>query len=188
MEVATNEFKKGMKVVYKGEPYVIVEFQHVKPGKGAAFVKTRLKNLLTGNVLDVNFRSGDRLELAEIEEREMQFLYSDADVFWFMDIESFEQVSVSREVLGDKAYYLKDDMIVRALKFKGEVVDIELPKFVDLKVEETEPGVKGDTVSGGSKPAKLETGLVVNVPLFVNEGDTIRVDTRTGEYVERVEK
>ncbi len=186
MEVATNEFRKGLRVIYRGEPYVIVEFQHVKPGKGAAFVKTRLKNLLTGNVLDVNFRSGDKLELAETEEREMQFLYGEGDTFCFMDIETFEQVYVPRDVLGNKAYYLKDDMVVKVLKFKGEVVDVEPPKFVELRVVETEPGVKGDTVSGGSKPAKLETGLVVNVPLFINEGDILKIDTRTGEYVERV--
>ncbi len=186
MEVATNEFKKGMKVVYKGDPYMIVEFQHVKPGKGAAFVKTRLKNLRTGNVLDVNFRSGDKLELAETEEREMEFLYKEGDNYCFMDSNTYEQVYIPKDVLGEKAFYLKENMSVRVLWFRDEPVDIELPNFIELKVVETEPGVRGDTVSGGSKPAKLETGLVINVPLFINEGDVIKVDTRTGEYVERV--
>ena len=183
---STTDFRRGLKIEYKGEPYEIIEFQHVKPGKGAAFVKTRMKNLLTGNVLDINFRSGDKFEKPDLEEREMQFLYSDGSGYWFMDVETYDQISIPADNLGEKAGYLQEGIQVTILFYKGKAIDIELPNFVELKVVETEPGVRGDTVSGGSKPAKLETGLVVNVPLFINEGDVIKIDTRTGEYVERV--
>ncbi len=183
---STTDFRRGLKIEYKGEPYEIVEFQHVKPGKGAAFVKTRMKNLLTGNVLDINFRSGDKFEKPDLEEKEMQFLYSDGSGYWFMDVETYDQISIPVENIGDKAGFLQEGIQVSILFYKSKAIDIDLPNFVELKVAETEPGVRGDTVSGGSKPAKLETGLVVNVPLFINEGDVIKIDTRTGEYVERV--
>ncbi len=183
---STTDFRRGLKIEYKGEPYEIVDFQHVKPGKGAAFVKTRMKNLLTGNVLDINFRSGDKFEKPDLEEKEMQYLYADGDSYWFMDVETYEQVAIPLEHIKEKVGYLQENVQVTILFYKGKAIDIELPNFVELKVVETEPGVRGDTVSGGSKPAKLETGLVVNVPLFINEGDVIKIDTRTGEYVERV--
>ena len=183
---STTDFRRGLKIEYKGEPYEIVDFQHVKPGKGAAFVKTRMKNLLTGNVLDINFRSGDKFEKPDLEEKEMQYLYADGDSYWFMDVETYEQVAIPLEHIKEKVGYLQENVQVAILFYKGKAIDVELPNFVELKVVETEPGVRGDTVSGGSKPAKLETGLVVNVPLFINEGDVIKIDTRTGEYVERV--
>ncbi len=183
---STTDFRRGLKIEYKGEPYEIIDFQHVKPGKGAAFVKTRMKNLLTGNVLDINFRSGDKFPKPDLEEREAQYLYSDGEGYWFMDVETYDQFSIPAANLGEKAGYLQEGIQVKILFYRGNAIDIELPNFVELKVVETEPGVRGDTVSGGSKPAKLETGLVVNVPLFINEGDIIKIDTRTGEYVERI--
>ncbi len=182
----TTDFRRGLKIEYKGEPYEIAEFQHVKPGKGAAFVKTRMRNLLTGNILDINFRSGDKFEKPDLEEREMQFLYFDNDGCWFMDNQTYDQVSISRESLGEKTGYLQEGVNVTILFYRGKAIDIELPNFVELRIVETEPGVRGDTVSGGSKPAKLETGVVVNVPLFISRGDVVKIDTRTGEYVERV--
>ena len=182
---STTDFRRGLKIEYNKEPYEIVEFQHVKPGKGAAFVKTRIRNLLTGNVNDINFRSGDKFEKPDLEEKEMQFLYKDGNDYYFMDNETYEQIFVSEDHLGDKKGFLQENINVSILFYQGRPIDIVLPNFVILKIVKTDPGVRGDTASGGSKPAELETGYVLNVPLFLNEGDVIKVDTRTGEYVER---
>ena len=182
---STTDFRRGLKIEYNKDPFEVVEFQHVKPGKGAAFVKTRIKNLLTGNVIDINFRSGDKFERPDLEEKEMQFLYKDGNDYYFMDNETYEQVFINEENLGDKKGFLQENINVSILFYKGKAIDLVLPNFVILKIVKTDPGVRGDTASGGSKPAELETGYVVNVPLFLNEGDLIKIDTRTGEYVER---
>ena len=170
----------------EGELFTIVEFQHVKPGKGMGFVRTRLKNVRTGAVLDRTFRSGEQVEEVRLERREMQFLYRSDDMLYFMDTETYEQFSVPVEAAGDAVLFLKEGDTASVLMDGDTPVGVEVPYFVELKVVETEPGVRGDTATGGSKPAKLETGLVVQVPLFVEEGDTVKVDTRTREYIERV--
>jgi len=183
---STNEFRNGLKVELEGEPFVIVEFQHVKPGKGGAFVRTKLKNLKTGRVIDRTFRSGESLGDPEVDQREMQFLYRDGDMFNFMDTGTFEQTALAREKLGDSVRWLKEEMVVSILFYRGDAISIELPTFVELAIRKTEPGVRGDTAAGGTKPAELETGATVNVPLFLNEGAVLKIDTRTGEYIERV--
>ncbi|MGQ9857991.1 MAG: elongation factor P [Thermodesulfobacteriota bacterium] len=183
---STAEFRKGLKIEFQGEPFIIVDFQHVKPGKGGAFVRTRLKSLLTGLVREETFRSGDKVGRPDLQEREMQFLYQEGGQYCFMDTTTYEQFYMSAQQLGDSRLYLQEQVQVRVLFFKGQPIAVELPNFVDLRVVETEPGVKGDTASGGTKPAKLETGAVVQVPLFVQEGDLLKVDTRTGQYIERV--
>jgi len=183
---STTDFRKGLKIEMQGEPYIIVEFQHVKPGKGQAFVKTRLKHLITGNVQDVNFRSGDKVDEPDLEERRMQFLYADGDEYHFMDQNTYDQMMIPREKLGDSTGFLQENVEVGVLFYNNEPIGVDLPIFVALKIVQTEPGVRGDTASGGSKPATLETGKVVQVPLFIDEGDVVKVDTRTGEYVERV--
>jgi elongation factor P len=185
---STSDFRKGLKIVYKGEPYIIVDFLHVKPGKGGAFVRTKLKNLITGKILEETFRSGERVEVPDIEEREMQYLYESGGSFCFMDMESFEQYFLTADQLGESRYFLKENLIVKVLFYKKRPAAVELPFFVSLVVVKTEPGVKGDTVSGGTKPATLETGAIIQVPLFINEGDVVKIDTRTGEYIERVNK
>ncbi len=182
----TSEFRNGMVIRLEGELFTIVEFQHVKPGKGMGFVRTRLKNVRTGAVLDRTFRSGDQVEEVRLERREMQYLYRSDDLLHFMDTETYEQVSISADLAGDAVLFLKEGDTASVLMDGDTPVGVEVPYFVDLKVVDTEPGVRGDTATGGSKPAKLETGLVVQVPLFVEEGDVIRIDTRTREYIERV--
>jgi elongation factor P len=182
---STADFKKGLKVEIDGAPYVIVDFLHVKPGKGGAFVRTKLKNLVTGRVLDQTFRSGEKVKRPDLVEREMQYLYRDADDFVMMDNETYEQVTITAEQMGEAALFLTENLTVKVLFFNRQPVAVELPLAVELTVTETEPGVKGDTASGGSKPATLETGAIVQVPLFINEGDRVRVDTRTGAYLER---
>jgi elongation factor P len=184
--ISTNDFRTGLTIEVDGEIYVVIDFQHVKPGKGAAFVRSKLKNLRTGAVIDRTFRAGEKIPRAHLDRREMQFLYRDGDSFVFMDNETYDQISLSEEQLGENVKFLKENMNIYLLTHQGEIIGIELPNFVELKVVETEPGVRGDTVTGGTKPATLETGLVVQVPLFVEVGDVIRVDTRTGEYLERV--
>jgi elongation factor P len=185
MQVSTAEFKKGLKIVFDGQPYTIVEFQHVKPGKGGAFVRTKLKNMKLGKVIDNTFRSGEKVELVDFEEKHMQFLYRD-DRYHFMDTETYDQVSLSEDEVGDAREFLKENTEVDVLYIDGAPAGVELPNFVELAIAKTEPGVRGDTAQGGSKPATLETGAVVQVPLFLNEGDTIRIDTRSGEYLARV--
>ncbi len=185
MQVSTAEFKKGLKIVFDGQPYAIVEFQHVKPGKGGAFVRTKLKHMRLGKVIDNTFRSGEKVELVDFEERHMQFLYRD-DRYHFMDLETYEQLSLSEDEVGDAREFLKEDTEVDMLYIDGAPAAVELPNFVELAIAKTDPGVRGDTAQGGTKPATLETGAVVQVPLFLNEGDVVKVDTRTGEYLARV--
>ena len=168
-----------------GDPYIVLEFQFVKPGKGTAFTRTKIRNLISGAVLDHTYKSGEKLKPADTEDREMQFLYSDGD-FHFMDNNNYEQVSLERSVVGEAVNYLTENMMIEVSFFKGRSIGLSLPNFVVLEVIETAPGEKGNTVTGASKPAVVSTGYSVNVPLFVNEGDQLRVDTRTGEYVERV--
>ncbi|MGB3976156.1 MAG: elongation factor P [bacterium] len=182
----TSEFRNGLKIEYEGDPYEIVVCQHVKPGKGVAFVKTRMKNLRTGGTLEVNFRSGDKVGKPDIEIKEMSYLYQDGDLHYFMDINSYDQKPITEEQLGDNKYFLKENMSVEVLFYQGEAISIEVPMKVELKIVKSDPGVRGDTAQGATKPATLETGLVVQVPLFVEEGETIRVDTRTSAYIERV--
>lgn len=170
----------------EGEPYYIVEFQHVKPGKGGAFVRTKLKSYLTGNVLDRTFRSGERFEEPDLEEREMQFLYATGDDYTLMDTETFEQLTFGKKQLGDNADLLKENMVVNILIYEHRPIAVELPIFIELKVVEAEPGVRGDTASGGTKPAIVETGATIKVPLYLEVGTVIKIDTRTRAYVERV--
>ncbi len=185
---STTNFRRGLKIEIDGEPFIILEFQHVKPGKGGAFVRTRIKSLVTGNVLDKTYKSGDKVDKPDMDEKEMQYLYAEGDNFHFMDNTSYEQVFITREQLGGADGFLQENLTVSVLFHNGNPLVVELPNFVELKVVETDPGVKGDTASGGSKPATLETSTVIQVPLFINEGERIRVDTRTGEYVERVKE
>ena len=169
-----------------GKPFIITEFLHVKPGKGGAFVRTKIKNMETGQVLEKTFRAGEKVERPDLEERSMQFLYKEGEQFCMMDNESYEQVLLSPDQVGDSALYMKDNIDVTVGFHRGKPIAVDLPNFVELAVKETEPGVRGDTASGGGKPAILETGAVVQVPLFLNEGEVVKVDTRTGEYIERV--
>ncbi|PYM35891.1 MAG: elongation factor P [Candidatus Rokuibacteriota bacterium] len=185
MLVSTAEFKKGLRIVFDGEPYTIVDFQHVKPGKGGAFIRTKLKHMRSGKVIDNTFRSGEKVELVDFEEKHMQYLYRD-DRYHFMDTESYEQLSLSPEEVGDARDYLKENTEVDVLYIGGRPVTVELPNFVELAIAKTDPGVRGDTAQGGTKPARLETGASVQVPLFLNEGDVVKIDTRTGEYLGRV--
>jgi len=186
--ISTSEFKKGVKMELDATPFVIVDFQHVKPGKGPAFVRTKLKNLITGKVIDRTFRSGEKVKEADIEQRMMQYLYNDGENFVMMDTDTFEQTNIPEETVGDDSKWMLEESVMAVLIYKGAPVTIELPSFLELEIVETDPGVKGDTAQGGSKPATLSTGAVVNVPLFVAEGETIKVDTRSGEYLERVKK
>lgn len=181
----TADFRNGLKVEFEGEPYTIVYFQHVKPGKGGAFVRTKLKNLRTGSVLEHTFRSGDKVDKPDLQEREMQYLYREGDAFHFMDTASYEQIYLDLDHMGDAANYMIENLSVKILFYRGEPIGIDLPIFIVLTIAETEPGVRGDTVSGATKPAKLESGALVQVPLFLNEGERIKVDTRTGTYIER---
>jgi elongation factor P len=183
---STTDFRKGLKIEIEGEPYVIVDFQHVKPGKGGAFVRTRLKSLVTGNVIDQTFRSGDRVDKPDLEEREMQFLYETGGEYHFMDVNTFEQLFLTADQLGESKDFLKENLVIKALFHNKRPIGIEVPMFVDLKVVRSEPGLRGDTATGATKPATLESGAVIQVPLFVEEGDTVRVDTRTREYITRV--
>jgi elongation factor P len=186
MAVDTSQFRNGLKIELDGEPFVIVYFQHVKPGKGGAFVRTKVKNLRTGRLLDRRFRSGEKVEVADIDDRKMQFLYRDGEQLVFMDSDSYDQIPFSSEQVGDAKKYLLENLEVDVLFWRGQPINIELPAFIEAAVTHCEPGMKGDTASGATKPATLETGAVVQVPLFVKEGERIRVDTRTGAYVERV--
>ena len=184
----TSDIRKGLKVLMDGNPYTVVEFQFIKPGKGAAFTRTKFKNLLTGAVIERNIRSGEKLEPANVEEREMQFLYKEGDDLVFMDQKSYEQVSVARELIGEPADLMKDNLPCSVLFFNERPVDVSLPTFVFLEVTASEPGVRGDTSGNVTKPATVETGAEIAVPLFINIGDLIKIDTRTHSYVERVKK
>lgn len=184
--ISTADFRNGMVIIVNGDLMEIVEFQHVKPGKGGAFVRTKLKNVMTGRVLEKTFRSGERMEEARLEERVWQYLYTDGDLYYFMHPETYEQIAVSASVVGDQASWMKENDNVSLLFHNGNVLKVKVPISVELKITQCDPGVQGDRATGGTKPATLETGVTVQVPLFLNEGDTIRVDTRTGEYTERV--
>ena len=186
MTVATNQFKTGMCIMYNDKMWIIVDFQHVKPGKGGAFVRTKLKELKTGRVVDITFRAGEKVEDVRVETKKLQYLYNDGASFHFMDTGSYEQLEVSAEFVGDAAKWLKESDEVQVVYAGGEMIGVEPPMFVELQVTETDPGFKGDTVQGGTKPATLETGAVVPVPMFINTGDKIRVDTRDGHYITRV--
>lgn len=182
----TTDFRKGLKIEIEGKPYLIVEFQHVNPGKGSAFVRTRLKNLETNQVVERTFKAGvETVDTPDLEEREMEFNYGDMEGFNFMEQSTFEMVHLSNEQVGDNKNYLQEGIKVFVLYFNGRPIAIELPNFVNLKVVSTDPGLKGDTASGGSKKAVMDTGLQVNVPLFIKEGEVLKIDTRTGEYMER---
>jgi elongation factor P len=188
VQASTTEFRNGLKIEIDGEPYVIVEFQHVKPGKGGAFVRTKFKSLKSGNVTDKTFRAGEKVNVPDLEEKTMQYLYGADKDRVFMDTSSYEQVSLNEKQLGDSINYLKENMEIKVLYHKGMPINIEVPMFVELAIAKTDPGVRGDTASGGSKPATLETGAVVKVPLYMNEGDLVKIDTRTGTFIERVKK
>lgn len=184
----TSDIRKGLKVLLDGNPYTVVEFQFIKPGKGAAFTRTKFKNLLSGAVIERNIRSGEKLEPANVEERSMQFLYKEGDDLVFMDEKSFEQVSIAASMIGEAADLMKDNMPCDVLFFNERPVDVSLPTFVFLEVTASEPGVRGDTSGNVTKAATLETGATVAVPLFINVGDMLKIDTRSHEYVERINK
>lgn len=184
----TTDFRKNLKIEIDGEPYVIVEAQHVKPGKGVAFVKTRMKSLITGRVLDQNFRSGDKVDRPNLESREMQYLYKEDPHWVFMDNDTYEQVRLNEKAIAEIADYLIDNLVVDVLFHNGKPISVEPPTFVELTVTRTDPGLKGDTAQGGTKPATLETGATITVPLYLAEGELVKIDTRTGEFVERVNK
>jgi elongation factor P len=184
--ISTADFRNGSRLMVEGQPFHIVEFQHVKPGKGGAFVRTKLKSFLTGNVLDRTFRSGERFDEPDLEECEMQFLYATGDSYTFMDTATYEQFTYEKSQLGSNADLLKENMIAQILIYEHRPIAVVLPTFIELKVVDGEPGVRGDTASGGSKPAIVETGATIKVPLYLEVGETIRIDTRTREFVERV--
>ncbi len=186
MAISINEVKGGLTILVDGEVYQIIEFQHVKPGKGAAFVRVKLRNLKTTNVLEKTFRGDEKIEEAYIEERKLQFLYSSGEMYHFMAQDNYEEVAISKESMGDKIKYLKDNLDVTSYSYKDHILSITLPNFIEVKITHTEPGIKGDTAKSGTKPAEIETGANIQVPLFVDVGDRIKVDTRTGNYVERV--
>lgn len=184
----TNEFRKNLKIEYEGSLWTIVDCQHVKPGKGVAFVKTKLKNLIDGRTIDINFRSGDKVGRPDVREVTMQVLYSDGESWHFMNEKTYNQIAMRIEDIGEPAQWLKDNISVGVLVYNERPIDVTLPNFVELEITECEPGVRGDTAQGATKPATLSTGAVVQVPLFVEEGEVIKVDTRTGEYSSRVSK
>ena len=185
--ISTSDFRKGLKVEFKGEPCEIIDFQHVKMGRGGAIVRTKLKSLKTGSILEETFRSGEKLETPHLEEKRMQYLYKQDGMYYFMDEETYEQVPLTVDQLGVAKKFLKENMVVGVLYWRDTPLSVEIPTFVELMVVKTDPaGFKGDTASSGNKPATLETGTVVKVPFHINEGDTVRVDTRTSEYIERV--
>jgi elongation factor P len=182
----TNDLKNGLVLNLDGELWSVVEFQHVKPGKGSAFVRTRIKNMLTGRTIDKTFKSGDVVGKPDVEEKEMQYLYKEGDHYNFMDNKTFDQTFLTAEQMGDAKNFIKDNTTTHIMFYNGKAIGVTLPNSMDLKVVKCDPGVRGDTVSGATKPATLETGYQVNVPLFINEGETLRIDTRTGEYLTRV--
>ncbi|MBQ4347034.1 MAG: elongation factor P [Firmicutes bacterium] len=183
--ISAGEFRNGVTVEYEGEIFIILEFQHVKPGKGAAFVRTKIKNLKTGAVVEKTFRPTEKMPRAHIDRADMQYLYSDGDLFHFMNNETYDQIAINAADIGDTLKFVKENDIVKVLSYEGQVFGIEPPLFVELEITETEPGFKGDTATGATKPAVVETGATVLVPLFINQGEKIKIDTRTGEYLGR---
>jgi len=186
--IEVNQISRGMKLEIDGEPYEIIDYEHVKPGKGQAFARIKLKNLVTGNVIEKTYKVGEKLNLADFEEREMQYIYNDGDFYYFMDKKTYDQVGVPAHSIEDKVKFLKEEMVCYVQFYKGQPINIKLPKTVVLEVIDTEPGHKGDTVTNVTKPAKVETGAIIQVPLFINVGDKIKIDTETGQYLERVNK
>ena len=184
--ISAGDFRNGITIEYDGNVFQIIEFQHVKPGKGAAFVRTKLKNIKSGGVVEKTFRPTEKCPQARIDRKEMQYLYADGDLYNFMDTENYDQVALNKETIGDALKFVKENEMVKMLSHAGQVFAIEPPLFVELEITETEPGFKGDTATGASKPAVVETGATVYVPLFVEQGDKIQIDTRTGEYMKRV--
>ena len=186
--ISSNDLRPGTKIEVDGSPYSVVDFQHVKPGKGHAFVRTKLKNIFTGAVLDRTFRAGEKLVEAEVFERKMQFLYKEQGVYYFMDVETYEQIEVSEEIVGDAGGFMPDNIHVKMMFYKDRPAGLELPIFVNIEIAKTEPGIKGDTVSGATKAAVLSTGATIQVPLFIEEGELLKIDTRTKSYCERVQE
>ena len=182
----SSDLRKGLKIIIDGQPYIITDFQFSKPGKGQALYRCKLKNMITGYTMDRTYRSGDKFEPANLEERRMQYLYNDAEGYHFMDTKTYDQVTLTEENIGEAKNFLQDNMEVDVLFFNETPISINLPNFVQLKVIKADPGVKGDTATGATKPATLETGYTIQVPLFIEEGETLKIDTRTGQYVERV--
>ncbi len=184
----TSDIRKGLKFQIDGTPFMVVEFQFVKPGKGTAFTRTKIKNMITGAVLERTYKTGEKLEPANVEEREMQYLYLDGDKYVFMDNSTYDQVYIEDDIVGDLALFMPDNLNVTVMFFDEKAIGLSLPNFVELEVTHTEPGVKGDTASGATKPATLSSGGTINVPLFIEEGEILKIDTRSNEYVERVKR
>ncbi|MBR5871055.1 MAG: elongation factor P [Clostridia bacterium] len=183
--VIAGDFKNGVTFEMDGKVVQVIEFQHVKPGKGAAFVRTKLRDVINGSVIEKTFSPTDKFPPAHIERKDMQYMYNDGDLYYFMDMESYEQIPVGKDMLDDNFKFVKEEMMCRINSYKGSVFSVEPPMFVELTITDTEPGFKGDTATGTTKPATLETGAVIKVPLFIDNGTVIRIDTRTGEYLER---
>ena len=184
--ISAGDFRNGVTIEVDGNIFQIIEFQHVKPGKGAAFVRTKLKNIINGGVVEKTFRPTEKFPQARIDRKDMQYLYADGDLFTFMDTETYDQISLNRDTVGDALKFVKENEVCKVCSHNGSVFAVEPPLFVELEITDTEPGFKGDTATGASKPATVETGAVVSVPLFANQGDKIKIDTRTGEYLSRV--
>lgn len=183
--ISTNDFKTGVTIELDGDPWQVLDFQHVKPGKGSPFVRAKMKNLRSGNVREDTFRAGEKVPRAHIETKEMQYLYANGDEHTFMDMNTYDQINLNRNQIEYELKFLKENMTVYIMEYKGEMLGIQLPNTVTLEVVETEPGIRGDTATGGSKPAKLETGHIVSVPFFINVGDQLIIDTRSGDYISR---
>lgn len=184
--ISTNDFRTGLTIELDGDVFQVVDFQHVKPGKGAAFVRSKLRNLRTGATIDKTFNAGEKMPRARVERKEVQYLYNDGKEYNFMDMETYDQFAMTKDQLEDAVRYLKENMTITVMTFQGRSIGVDLPNYVELEVVEAAPGIKGDTASGGSKPATLETGYVVQVPFFINVGDVLQIDTRTGHYLKRV--
>ena len=184
--ISAGDFRNGITIEYDNNVYQIIEFQHVKPGKGAAFVRTKLKNVKSGGVVEKTFRPTEKCPQARIDRKDMQYLYADGDLYYFMDTENYEQIALNQDTVGDALKFVKENEMVKVCSHKGQVFSIEPPLFVELEITDTEPGFKGDTATGATKPAVVETGATVYVPLFVEQGDKIKIDTRSGEYLSRV--
>ena len=183
--ITAGDFRNGVTFEMDGNVYSIIEFQHVKPGKGAAFVRTKIRNVISGAVTEKTFTPNDKYPTAYIERKDMQYVYADGSLYYFMDMETFDQIPINESILGDNFKFVKEEMMCKVLSYKGNVFGVEPPNFVELQVTKTDPGFKGDTATNATKPATLETGAEIKVPLFINEGEMIRIDTRTGEYMER---
>ena len=186
MALSINEIKSGVTILVEGTVYMVVDTQHVKPGKGAAFVRAKLRNLKNASIQEVTFRGDEKIEEAFVEERKLQYLYSSGSMFHFMDQENYEEIAISEENIGDKKKFLKDNLDVAGYFYKNDTLTINLPNFIEFTITHTEPGIKGDTAKSGTKPATIETGATIQVPLFIDVGQKVKIDTRTGEYVERV--